>query len=388
MVRRAHNALRGRAAALRDRSAALRRAWNPPSESAGATQWANDADGPYSGACGCCGAGPYLLAVAAQTAILLQFDVDPSVGGLSGAVSSALRIAPSWAWQSAPAALALLGIGLYALQASKRMLIAWFAVIAIVVLGALTESFDLEDWISPTPELDLMDGLRIAAFLAAPATAVTLFSRIRGRARTAAAVSVGAALAAIVAGWLIANDGVNAFTEEERLYAMRLGNAPGQYPCDFGVRPQGGRLSDFVAGVTDIEILEDSGYSTQMRVNKRWGIPAYAVSLRVSQETVMAARPDYLSACLTGGPSQRDLKRGGNGEAYFAPWRWQRSGDGGASWADVPPSPHRQSAETESYTYRYVPTKADLADADTLLRACVDIRGGGEVCALGVKPRP
>ena len=353
----------------------------------------DDADDSDSNACGCCGAGPYLLAVAAQAVILFQFAADPSVGGLSGAISSALRIAPSWAWQSAHIALALLGIGIYAFHASKRMLVAWFAVAAIVVVGASTGSFALEDWIQPTPELDLRDGLRIAVFLVAPATAVTLFRRLSEFGRAAAVITLAVVLAAIVSGWVIANAIGSAFTEEERPYAESLANDLDQYPCDFGFRPRArslkeGRLFDYALGITDIEILGDGEYSARMRVNNIWGIPSYGVYLRFAQEAIMAARPDYLSACLTKGPDRRALKPYETGGAYLAPWRWRRSADGGASWADVPHSPHTQSSRTAGYTYRYVPTKADLADASALLRACVDVRGGGEVCAPGVSPRP
>ena len=382
---RLRNALRDTARALRRAHAAPRR--EPDAPPAGRS---DDAD---SNACGCCGAGPYLLAVTAQAIILLQFDADPSVGGLSGAMSSLLRIAPSWAWQSAHVALALLGIGIYAFHASARMLAAWFAVAAIVAAGALTESFALENWIQPTPELGLRDGLRIAVFLVAPATAVTLFNRLTEFGRGAAAIALGVVLAAIVSGWVIANVDSGAFTEEERPYAESLENARDQYPCDFGFHPQGrtvkgGRLLDYAAGITDIEILSDGEYGARVRVNNIWGIPSYGAYLRFSQEAIMAARPDYLSACLIKGPDRRALKPYETGGAYLAPWRWRRSADGGASWADVSHSPHRQSAETEGYTYRYVPTKADLAGANILLRACVDVRGGGEVCSPGVSPRP
>ena len=388
MTSRLHTALRDTARALRRLHAAPQREPAPPE-----ARLPDDADGSDSNACGCCGAGPYLLAVAAQTIVLFQFDADPSVGGLSGAISSALRVAPSWAWQSAHIALALLGIGIYAFHASKRMLIAWFAVAAIVVVGAATRSFTLEDWIQPTPELDLRDGLQIAVFLVAPATAVMLFGRLARVGRVAAVITLAVVLAAIISGWVIANAIGSAFTEEERPYAESLANDLDQYPCDFGFRPRArslkeGRLFDYALGITDIEILDDGEYSARARVNNIWGIPSYGVYLRFAQDAIMAARPDYLSACLTKGPDRRALEPYETGGAHLAPWRWQRSADGGASWSDVPHSPHTQSAETAGYTYRYVPTKADLADANILLRACVDVRGGGEVCAPGVSPRP
>ena len=368
MASRLYNALRDTARALRRAHASPQRTPAPPE-----TRRADDADGSDSNACGCCGAGPYLLAVAAQAVILFQFDADPSVGGLSGAISSALRIAPSWAWQSAHIALALLGIGIYAFHASKRMLVAWFAVVAIVVVGASTGSFALEDWIQPTPELDLLDGLQIAVFLVAPATAVMLFRRLSEFGRAAAVITLAVVLAAIVSGWVIANAIGSAFTEEERPYAESLANARDQYSCDFGFRPRGRSLKgggdDYAAGVTDIEILDDGEYSARARVNNAWGIPSYGVYLRFAQDAIMAARPDYLSACLTKGPNRRALEPYETGGAYLAPWRWQRSADGGASWADVPHNPHTQSAETAGYTYRYAPTKADLADANILLRA-------------------
>ena len=105
----------------------------------------------------CCGAGPYLLALAAQAVVLLQFNVHPSVGGPSGALSSALQIAPSQVWLAAYIALAALGVALYALRASRRMLIAWCVVIAIVALGASMGQGDWPPWIQITPEIDLVE---------------------------------------------------------------------------------------------------------------------------------------------------------------------------------------------------------------------------------------
>lgn len=162
----------------------------------------------------CCGAGPYLLALAAQSVVLLQFNVHPSVGGPSGALSSALQIASSQVWLAAHTALAALGVALYALRASRRMLIAWCVVIAIVALGASMGRATGIPWIQITLGFDLLATSRIFAFFIAPATGVMLFNRIRGRARTLAGIAVGGAAAFIVIGWAAESGGQ--FTEEER----------------------------------------------------------------------------------------------------------------------------------------------------------------------------
>ena len=352
---------------------------------------------PVSGGLACCGAGPYLLALAAQSVVLLQFNVHPSVGGPSGALSSALQIASSQVWLAAHIALAALGAALYALRASRRMLIAWCIVIAIVALGALMGQVDLYPLIRTTPELDppeldLLD-LRALAFFIAPATGVMLFNRIRGRARTLAVIAVGVAAAFIVIGWGAGRVIGGSFTAEERPYVERIESAWDQYPCDYGFRPQARTLKassfeDFAARVTDLELLGDGAHRARIRVNNTWGIPAYSVLLYFSQGTVMAVRPDYLTVCMADGPKGRALEVGARLLTYIAPWRWQRSADGGASWADVPYSPHRESDKTAGYTFRYVPTRGDLADERVRLRACVNVRGGGEVCTAGASPRP
>ena len=343
----------------------------------------------------CCGAGPYLLALAAQSVVLLQFNVHPSVGGPSGALSSALQTAPSQVWLAAHIALAALGVALYALRASRRMLIAWCVVIAIVALGASMGKATGIPWIQITLGFDLLATSRIFAFFMAPATGVMLFNRIRGRARTLAGIAVGIAAAFIVIGWAAGSGGP--FTEEERLYVERIESA--QYPCYHGFIPWVPSLKaypsyeNFAARVTDLrvtdlELLGGGAHQARIRVNNTWGVPAYSVSLHFSHETIMAVRPDYLVVCLTDGPERRAEEVGGNGLPYPAPWRWQRSADGGASWTDVPYSPHRESDKTARYTFRYVPTRADLADERVRLRACVNVRGGGEVCSASASPRP
>ena len=349
----------------------------------------------------CCGAGPYLLALAAQSVVLLQFNVHPSVGGPSGALSSALQFAPSQVWLAAHIALAALGAALHALRASRRMLIAWCIVIAIVALGALMGQVDLYPLIRTTPELDLPEfdllDLRALAFFIAPASGVMLFNRFRGRARTLAVIAAGVAVAFIVIGWGTGRVIGGSFTEEERPYVERIESAREQYPCDFGFSPRArslkGNPKDFAAKVTDLELLGDGAHRARIRVNNTWGIPAYSVLLYFSRGTVMAVRPDYLTVCLADGPKGRAMEVGARLRTYIAridiaPWRWQRSADGGASWADVPYSPHLESDKTAGYTFRYVPTRADLADENVRLRACVSVRGGGEVCSAGASPRP
>ena len=397
MIRSAHDAMR---IALTQRARAIsgRFAPAPPETPPGGEPESSDSEACRS----CCGAGPYLLALAAQAVVLLQFDVHPSVGGPSGALSSVLQAVPSPVWQTAHIALAALGVALYALQASRRMLIAWGVVVAIAALGVAIGSLDWRPWIQPAPDIDL---LRAFAFFIAPATAVMLHNRIRGRARTLAVIAAGVAVAFIVVGWAAGRVVGGSFTEEERPYVERIENAGDLYPCDYGFRPgartlKASSFEDFAARVTDLEILGDDAHRARMRVNNTWGVPAYSASLHFSQfrnghyppgvaaGTIMAVRPDYLTVCLTGGPKRRAVEVGDNGLSRLAPWRWRRSADGGASWADAPHSPHRESNKTEGYTFRYVPTPADLADENVRLRACVNVRAGGEVCSAGASPRP
>ena len=342
----------------------------------------------------CCGAGPYLLAMAAQSALLLQFGVHPSVGGPSGALSSALHAVPSQAWLAAHVALAALGVALYALQASRRMLIAWCVVVAIAALGV---SIRAVDWRLSAPDSDL---LRAFAFFIAPATAVMLHNRIRGRARTLAVIAAGVAVTFIVVGWAAGRAGGGSFTEfteEERPYAERVTSS--RYPCYYSFIPWSPSLKGefsyetFAARISglrvaDLELLDGGAHRARIRVINTWGIPAYAVSIHAAAGTIIAVRPEYVVVCLTDGPERRAEEAGADGAAHPAPWRWRRSADGGASWADVPHSPHRESDETAGYTFRYVPTRADLADENVRLRACVNVRGGGEVCSAGARPRP
>ena len=199
----------------------------------------------------------------------------------------------------------------------------------------------------------------------------------------------------IVAGWFAPSlvVAIKPLTEDERSYANYL-TKDGDYNCDFGFRSPGRNFvsrsaHDRVFRVVDVERQSDGIYKARVHVSGPISpLPSYGAVIYFAAQTTTIVRPDYVGACSN---DNMRLRR--------APWRWQRSADRGASWADVPRSPHTQSAETgytyryfpavtARYTFRYVPTKADLADANILLRACVDIRGGGEVCTPGVSPRP
>ena len=384
MMQSAHNAMRSALTLLAGGKRTTRPA-SPKQPPSGELE-SSDSDPCRS----CFGAGPYLLAMAAQSALLLQFGVHPSVGGLSGALSSALLAVPSQAWLAAHVALAALGVALYALQASRRMLIAWCVVVAIAALGV---SIRAVDWRLSTPDINL---LRIFAFFIAPATAVMLYNRIRGRARTLAVIAAGVAVAFIVVGWAAGRAGGGPFTEEERPYAERV--ASSLYPCYYSFIPWSPSLKgDFsyetfaarISGlrVADLELLGGGAHRARIRVINTWGIPAYAVPIHSAAGTIIAVRPEYVVVCLTDGPERRAEVVGADGAAHPAPWRWRRSADGGASWADVPHNPHRESDETAGYTFRYVPTPADRADENVRLRPCVNVRGGGEVCSAGASPR-
>ncbi len=371
---------------------ALRRVHTAPFEPAPPEAWFRKGGvGPVR--CpGLVGLGHYALWMAAQTIFCLQWSVEPSVGGLSGLISSATRTMPLWGWTALYWTLGWLGtayamaILFKALPASIRKAPPARVAGAAVALSASAALFA---WLYSSPD---SLGIWATSFFMAPMAMVVVIDRLSAAYKRAAFAAFGAAAALIVAGWFAPSlvIAIKPLTEDERSYANYLTKTSG-YNCDFGFRRTRSFLArsvhDYVFRVVDVERQTDGLYKARVHISGPISpLPSYGAVVYFAEQTTTIVRPDYVGACSSD-----------NARLRRAPWRWQRSADGGASWADVPHNPHTQSAgytyryapaETAGYTYRYVPTKADLADANILLRACVDVRGGGEVCTPGVSPRP
>ena len=361
----------------------LRRVHAAPVESAPPEAWYyNGGVGPFP-----CplviGLVCYALLWAAQFTLLLQFTMDPSLGGITGAATSAALLLPVWAWGVFWVALGWSAIAFLARNAAlkilpfrKRESSVARAAIGVVAIGASAGLAAWLFWVGPAVLLWLL------TFFAAPAGALIAIRRMRSVCRKVVIGAFAAAIAVVLLGWgmlAVESNALHALEERERGYAEIVVNSS-DYICDL----------DFerVSRIRGVDRLGDDLYRVRARISQPLlTTPSYAVSVYFADETTTIVRPNYVGACLNARDARAE-KIGETGGAYLAPWRWQRSADGGASWADVPHSPHRQLAKTAGYTYRYAPTKADLADANVLLRACVDVRGGGEVCSPGVRPRP
>ena len=361
----------------------LRRVHAAPFEPAPPGAW-SPRDGVETFRCPCViGLGCYSLLWAAQFTLLLQFTMDPSLGGLAGAVTAAALLPPVWAWGVFWVALGWSAIAVLARNAALKILpfrkressVARTA-IGVVAIGASAGLAAWLFWVGPAVLLWLL------TFFAAPAGALIAIRRMRSACRKVVIGAFAAAIAVVLLGWgmlAVESNALHALEERERGYAEIVVNSS-DYICEL----------DFerVSRIRGVDRLGDDLYRVRARISQPLlTTPSYAVSVYFADETTTIVRPNYVGACLNARDGRAE-EIGENGAAYLAPWRWQRSADGGASWADVPHSPHRQSSRTAGYTYRYVPTEADLADANILLRACVDIRGDGEVCAPGVSPRP
>ena len=325
----------------------------------------------------------YALVWAAQFTLLIQLTMDPSLGGIAGALTSAALLLPVWAWGVFWTAL---GWSAIAVLARRAALNAWplrrvespvaRTTIGAAAVGASAGLAAWLFWIGPAALLWIL------TFFAAPAGALIAIRRMQDACRKVVIGAFAATIAVVLLGWGMLGAERNAFhslAERERGYAEIVVNSS-NYICEL----------DFerVSRIRGVDRLGDDLHRARARISQPTLMtPAYAVSVYFAPETTTTVRPDYVGVCL----NAKDIRADGigeNGEASPAPWRWQRSADGGASWADVPRSPHKESLNSAGYTYRYAPTKADLADADILLRACVDVRGGGEVCSPGVRPRP
>ena len=331
----------------------------------------------------------YLFLGAVAAVVAAQYSVDPAVGGIAGFISSVLRLPFSETWGLVGALGCWLGGTILIAWAAKRLLPerkrGVIARRALVLIGSLSVAA-LAAWLHSV-DRNLLPAL---AFWTAPAVGVLVLANVSIRWRAVLLSLVAASAAVIIVGLILtprpssawAGTDWSAFTERERIYAERI--ARENYDCQDSIKAfaslRGGERHVYVSRIIDVDILGPGQYRALLQVSNWLRLPSRRISLHYTERARVDIRPDYVSVCL--------LEPWQSRRAESAPWRWRRSADGGASWADVPHSPHGQSAETEGYTYRYVPTKADLADANILLRACVDVRGGGEVCTPGVSPRP
>ena len=286
--------------------------------------------------CGCEYALCHLFLALAAAVVALQSSVDPAVGGISGFISSAARLPFFEPW-------GLIGA-----------LGCWLGGMILIAMGA-----------KRVIKVSMLWRATLLSLVAASAT-----------------VAVVGLILTLQPSNARAGTDWSAFTEQERVYAEQL--IQENYDCQDAIKAfvnlRGGEGFEYVSRVIDVDILGPGQYRALLQASNSWRLPTHRIALYYAERARVDVRPDYVSVCL--------LEPWQSNRAPSVPWRWQRSADEGASWADIPHNPHTQSAKTAGYTYRYVPTKADLADASILLRACVDVRGGGEVCAPGVSPRP
>ena len=329
----------------------------------------------------------YLFLGAVAVVVAVQYSVDPAIGGISGFISSALRLPFSETWGL---------IGALGCWLAGTILVAWVAKRipperergallrrALVLIGSAAAA-GLAAWLYSV-DRGLLPAL---AFWTAPAAGVLILVKVSMLWRAALLILVAASATVAVVGLILtlqpsnarAGTDWSAFTEQERVYAEQLIET--NYDCHDKIKPFAPTKTsrDYVSRVIDVDILGPGQYRALLQVSNRMRLPTHRIALYYAERARVDVRPEYVSVCL--------LEPWRSNRAPSAPWRWRRSADGGASWADIPHNPHTQSAKTAGYTYRYVPTKADLADANILLRACVDVRGGGEVCTPGVRPRP
>ena len=338
-------------------------------------------------ACGRLHALYCLLFLAVEAVVFVHYAIDPAIGGTAGFVSSVLRLQAS----ESSALIGALGCWL-----GGTILIAWAAKRmpperirgarlrrALVLISSLSVA-GLAAWMYSADR----NLLPILAFWIAPAAGALILMRLPRLCRMAIATGIALFAAIVVLGLTQVLQPSNAragtdlseFTGQERVYAERLTRE--NYDCQDAIKAFAPTKTsrDYVSRVIDVDILGPGQYRALLQVSNRLRLPSHRIALHYTERARVDVRPKYVGVCL--------LEPWQSRRAGSAPWRWRRSADRGASWADVPHSPHKESAETEGYTYRYAPTKADLADANILLRACVDVRGGGEVCSPGVSPKP
>ena len=341
--------------------------------------------------CGCGYAVFYFLLITVAAVVAAQWSVDPTVGGIAGFVGSALRLPPSGTW----AALGALGVWLagtmLAASVAKRALPGDERRVFVVVGSALSAGL--------AGALYAADRALLGAvmFWGAPVAGVFILVGLPRLWRVVVTAGTTAGAALIVIGLILAprpisaraGTDLSAFTGQERVYAEQVVSAD-LYGCGvkFTTHAPARRVRDYLSRVIDVEPIDAESRLMRVQVSNWMRLPSYTLPVYLTKETTAIVRREYVVVCLTDGPERRAEVVGDDGLHHLAPWRWRRSADGGASWADVPHNPHRESDETAGYTFRYVPTRADLADENVRLRACVNVRGGGEVCSAAASPRP
>ena len=347
--------------------------------------------------CGCGHAAFYVLLLAVAAVVAAQWSVDPTTGGIAGFVGSALQLPPQGTWRVLGLLGGWLAGTLLAASVAKRALPAdrgravWRR--AFVVIGSAL-SAGLAGLLY-TADGDLPRAVMFCC--AAPGAGAVILVHLPHRQRVIVTAGITAGAALIVVGLILtqqpssarAGTDISAFTGQERVYAKQVFSADEYYGCDteFETQSYAKSRGDYLSRVIDIEPIGAESHLMRVQISNWMRLPSYTVSVYLTKETTALVRREYVVVCLTDGPERRAEEVGGNGVPYPAPWRWRRSADGGASWADVPHSPHLESDKTAGYTFRYVPTRADLADERVRLRACVNVRGGGAVCSAGASPR-
>ena len=345
--------------------------------------------------CGCGYAVFYFLLIAVAAVVSAQWSVDPTVGGLAGFVGSALRLPPSGTWAILGALGGWLAGTMLAASVAKRALpgderrAIWrraFVIAGSALFAGLAGALYAANALPAS-----------VVFLGAPAAGAVILLRLPRLWRVVVAAGITAGAALIVIGLILtprpsnvrAGTDLGAFTGQERVYAEQVLSAD-TYGCgvEFKTHAPLKDTRDYLARVISIEPIDAESHLMRARISNSMRLPSYVASVHLTKETTAIVRREYVVVCLTDGPERRAEEVGADGLAYPAPWRWRRSADGGASWTDVPHNPHRESDETAGYTFRYVPTPADLADENVRLRACVNVRGGGEVCSAAASPSP
>ena len=345
---------------------------------------------------GCRPAAFYLLLLAVVSVAAAQCSVDPTTGGLAGFVGSAVRLPPSGTWAILGALGGWIAGTMLVASIAKRALhgdgrrAAWRR--ALVAAGSALSA-------GLAGALYAVDGdlQRAVVFWGAPAAGAVILLALPRPWRVVAAAGITAGAALVVVGLILtpnprdarAGTDISAFAGQDRVYVERVISAD-TYGCgvEFKTHAPLEDMRDYLSQVISIEPVDAETRLMRARISNWMRLPSYTVSVHLTKETSLLVRPEYLVVCLTDGPERRADEIDNDGLPYPAPWRWRRSADGGASWADVPHNPHRESDETAGYAFRHVPTRADLADENVRLRACVNVRGGGEVCSAGARPSP
>ncbi len=277
----------------------------------------------------------YLFLGAVAAVVAAQYSVDPAIGGIAGFISSALRLPFSETWGL---------VGALGCWLTGAILIAWAAKRmpperirgahlrrALVLIGSLSVAA-LGAWLHSV-DRNLLPAL---AFWTAPAIGVFVLIKVSARWRAILLSLVTASAAVIIVGLILtprpssawAGTDWSAFTERERIYAEWIVRQDLKYCGSIRVSAPAKKARDFASRVIDVDILGPGQYRARLQVSNWMRLPSHRMALHYTDRARVDVRPDYVSVCL--------LEPWRSNRAESAPWRWRRSADGGASWADVP----------------------------------------------------